>query len=137
MQLSNYELFEKKPVYETVRFNYDCETQESYVTLLLDLPGMELREMITIDLPFTDYDPSEQYKLPDFTFRDEESVFMNANTHERIQQFGLPRSMPCHTRYAYQCEYDEWIYDAGLSNRSGYLVWQAVYDYVLEHKERK
>jgi len=136
MPLSNYNLFEKKPVYETVRFNYDSETQESYVTILLDLPGTELRQMITIDLPFTDYDPSDQYKLPEFTFRDEKSVFMNQGTHERIQLFGLPRSMPPNTRYAFQCEYDEWIYDAGLSNRSGYLIWQAVNDYVLEYESR-
>jgi len=138
MSLKNYDLSSSKQIYETVDFNYDKTTKKSSITIILYLPSMEIGELTTIDLPFTSYDPSLQYKLPPFTFRDDESVFMNEDTHERINIIGYFRCMPPRTRYAYQCEYDEWIFDADLCDCSGYIVWKAIKDYVLKReKEQK
>ena len=137
MSLKNYELSSNKEVYELVDFKYDKFKKTSTITILLNLPDMELRQLTTIDLPFTPTEPCLKYKMPPFTFRDEESVFMNEDTHERINLIGYNRCMPFKTRYAYQCEYDEWIYDANCTEYTGYIVWKAIKDYVLKREEEK
>jgi hypothetical protein len=108
--LQNYDLFSEKLVYEPVKFNYDRIKQTSTITVLLDLPNTVSKELVTIKLPFTSYEPSQKYRLPSYTFRDDTSVFMNINLDVRIKNIGYLRCMPPKTRYAYQCEYTNIIY---------------------------
>ena len=120
----------KNPVYETITLDYDKTTMQSSITILLNLPTHERPILTTIKLPFTPTEPRLKYKKPDYTFRDNISVFLNTDTHERIQQSGLFRCMPINTRYAYQCEYDHWIWEAGITEQNGYIVWAAIAEYV-------
>jgi len=135
--LKNYDLFSEKKVYEPVNFNYDRIKQTSTITVLLDLPNTVSKELVTIKLPFTSYEPSHKYRLPSYTFRDDTSVFMNINLDVRIKNIGYLRCMPHETRYAYQCEYDEWIYNSEGYDRSGFIVWKAIKDYLLQREKEK
>ena len=130
MSLSNYKLNECTSVYDVVNFEYNRTDKTSNITVLLNLPNKELRMLETIDLPFTDYEPSQKYSAPIFTFRDYDSVFINRRLYDRIYLFGEVSCMPPNTRYAYQCEYDEFLYEMGCNDRSGYIVWKAVKEYV-------
>ena len=85
---------------------------------------------VTINLPFTEEDPALKYQMPPYTFRDDISVHFEQRLHALIQVNSKCRSLPPQTRYAHQCEYDEWIYNADLEDRTGYIVWAAIKQYV-------
>jgi len=87
---------------------------------------------VTINLPFTEENPAYKYQMPPDTFRDDISVHSGQRLHALIQVNSKCRSLPPQTRYAYQCEYDEWIYNAGFKDRTGYIVWAAIKQYVEE-----
>jgi hypothetical protein len=115
--------------YTPIRFNYNKITCTSSITILLKVPHIP-EEDVTIILPFTEDAPALKYKLPPYIFRDEESVYESPRRHELIQLKGPTRCMPLGTIYAHQYEYDEWIYNAGFEERSGYIVWAAIKQYV-------
>ena len=115
--------------YIPIRFNYNKITCTSSITILLKVPHIP-EEEVTIILPFTEDEPALKYKLPPYIFRDEESVYESQRRHELIQLKGPNRCMPPGTRYAHQYEYDEWIYNAGFEERTGYIVWDAIKQYV-------
>ena len=120
---------EEKKVYEPIRFNYNRENKTSSITILLNLPDMNAEE-VTINLPFTEEEPALKYQMPPYSFRDDISVHFEQRLHALIQVNSKCRSLPTQTRYAHQCEYDEWIYNANLEDRTGYIVWAAIKQYV-------
>ena len=139
MSLENYKLDfytkEFQIVYKPIRFYYNKTEGTSSISILLKLPTMIIEKLITIPLPFTENEPALKYKKPPYVFRDNKSVYENQRTHDLIQKNGPCRSMPSETRYAFQCEYDEWIYLANFEERTGFIVWNAIKKYVKNMEE--
>lgn len=127
--------FNEPPVYEITKLDYNRTTQESTLHVLLRLPTEENPIETTIKMPFTTIEPWQKYTKPLYTFRDNTSVFLNKGLFERVQIIGQLRCMGLDTRFATQCEYDNWIYEAALidndfKTHTGYTVWATIKEYV-------